>query len=111
MSEYWFPAFLTITVQIGWCHLVQIYGDDLNFAFLTISNQQTATFEGRSWLDNSGLLDFRAGLDPGVEKDVSVKSKTSAPVCVFTTNFGVQGIVGGPTIYKSEVTLGTLEGV
>ena len=72
----------------------------LNTAFLTISNQQTATFEGRSWLDNSGLLDFRAGLDPGVEKDVSVKSKTSAPVCVFTTNFGVQGIVGGPTNYQ-----------
>ena len=64
--------------------------------------------EYRAWYYR--LLDLRAGLDPGVENDVSVKSKTSAPVCVFTTNFGVQGTVGGPTNYP-EVTLGTLEGV
>ena len=64
--------------------------------------------EYRAWYYR--LLDLRAELEPGVGCSFC-KIKTYAPVCVFTTNFGVQGIVGGPTIYKSEVTLGTLEGV
>ena len=35
---------------------IQFYSDDLNFAFLTISNQQTATFEGRAWIQRQMVL-------------------------------------------------------
>ena len=57
----------------------------------------------------SRLLDLRAGFDPGVKKDVSVKSKTSAPVNVFQ-NFGYPGNFGGPTNYNQRWSQGSSRG-
>ena len=98
-SVYLNTAFLTIS---KFNRLTPLDTDLLNSVDLNIGFGTTDCVlceqNSRASLDNSGLLDFRAELEPGVGR-CFCKIKTSAPVFV-SQNFAVQGILVGPQIIQ-----------